>query len=225
LKTGPKAASVLQDMTKSDLSKLYFGQSAFLTVNDQTMHVTRSGYTGEDGFEIAIPSTSAIPFTEQLLSNDQVNLAGLAARDSLRVEAGLCLYGHDIDERTTPVQAGLSWLIGKDRRYPDAFIGSSKILQQLEKGGPGIERRRVGLTIQGAPAREGAKIFDADGQVELGVVTSGIPSPTLGQNIAMGYIKSGHHKKDTPVLIEVRKKLRSAMVTKMPFVPANYYRG
>ena len=133
------------------------------------MHVARSGYTGEDGFEISVPSSTSIAFTERLLSDQAVQLAGLAARDSLRIEAGLCLYGHDITEDTAPVEAALSWVVGKDRRKPNAFIGSEKVLKQLEKGN-GPLRRRVGFTIQGAPAREGAKVFDAEGKEEIGVL-------------------------------------------------------
>jgi len=151
-----------------------------------------------------------------------VKLAGLAARDSLRLEAGLCLYGHDLDEKTSPVEGALSWLIGKDRREPGAFIGSETVLRHLKEGPP---RRRVGFIVEGAPAREGAKIFDKDGNEEIGVVTSGIPSPTVGKNIAMGYVKNGHHKRGTDVQIEVRKKKRNAKVEKMPFAETRYYRG
>lgn len=125
---------------------------------------------GEDGFEIAVPASTSIAFAERLLSSE-AELAGLAARDSLRIEAGLCLYGHDITEDTTPVEAALSWVVAKDRRKRDAFIGSEKVLSQLEKGN-GPLRRRVGFTIQGAPAREGAKVFDADGQEEIGALQS-----------------------------------------------------
>ena len=152
--------------------------------------------------QISIPPESAIPLTEDLLKNSQVELAGLAARDSLRLEAGLCLYGHDLNETISPVEASLNWLIGKDRRQEGNFIGSETILEQLSRG---PTKRRVGLIVEEAPAREGSKIFDAEGKEEIGkalynyasllenhsksvvgVITSGIPSPTLGQNIAMG---------------------------------------
>lgn len=196
--------------------------------------------------QISVPAERSIPFCERLLDISDVALAGLAARDSLRIEAGLCLYGHDIDESTTPVQGALSWLISKDKRDPAGqFIGSEAVLEQLKKGGPGPGKRRVGLTVEkGAPAREGSPIFDASGEkeigaprlqsrnhareltvrVSLGVVTSGIPSPTLGSNIAMGYVTDGSHKKDTEVQVKVRNKMRKAVITKMPFVPAKYYR-
>ncbi|KAG9021530.1 Aminomethyltransferase, mitochondrial [Tulasnella sp. JGI-2019a] len=162
----------------------------------------------------------------ELLTNpaagSHAQLTGLGARDSLRLEAGMCLYGHDLSEDITPVEAGLSWVIAKSRRHPGAFIGSDTILQQL-KDGP--TKRRVGFIVEDAPAREGAKIFSADSQKEIGVITSGIPSPTLSQNIAMGYVYSGHHKKGTEVLVDVRKKLRKAIVQPMPFVPTKYWKG
>lgn len=136
----------------------------------------------------------------------------------------MCLYGHDLDETISPVEGALAWVIGKDRRDPETphpFPGHSRILSEL-KNGP--SRRRVGFEITGAPAREGSKIFDAEGKEEIGVITSGIPSPTLGTNIAMGYVKNGQHKKGTPVKVEVRKKLRDAVVKPMPFVPPKYYK-
>lgn len=149
-----------------------------------------------------------------------MELIGLGARDSLRLEAGMCLYGHDLDESISPIEGALAWLVSKDRRQPGGFKGSDRILRELKEG---PSRRRVGLEIKGSPAREGSKIFDAEGN-EIGVVTSGIPSPTLGTNIAMGYVKNGSHKKGTPVKVEVRKKMRDATVRPMPFVPAKYYK-
>jgi len=151
-----------------------------------------------------------------------VQLTGLGARDSLRLEAGMCLYGQDLDESTSPVEAGLSWVIGKDRQRDADFIGASAVLKHLEEGPP---RRRVGFIVEGAPARQGAKIFDATGESAIGSVTSGIPSPTLQANIAMGYVQTGHHKKRTEVQIEVRNKKRKAVVKPMPFVKPKYYRG
>jgi aminomethyltransferase len=141
----------------------------------------------------------------------------------------MCLYGHDLDDTTTPVEAGLSWIIPKERRGGDGggFHGAEVILKQLvpkTKGGLGVERRRVGLIVEGAPAREGAEIFSADGE-KIGKVTSGCPSPTLGKNIAMGYIKDGFHKSGTEVSVAVRGKPRKAAVTKMPFVPTKYWKG
>ncbi|KAF5316704.1 hypothetical protein D9619_006801 [Psilocybe cf. subviscida] len=217
---GPDAAAYLQKLTPFDLKQLTFGTSAFVPINGKDIHVARGGYTGEDGFEISIPPE----FTAEAagwLSQDPVMPVGLGARDSLRLEAGMCLYGNDLDETTTPVEAALSWVIGKDRKETGGFIGADAVLKQLKEG---PTRRRIGLVVEGAPARQGAKIFSPEKE-EIGVVTSGIPSPTLGKNIAMGYIKSGWHKKGTEVQVEVRKQLRNAVLTPMPFHKPNYYRG
>ncbi|KAH9479139.1 putative aminomethyltransferase, mitochondrial [Psilocybe cubensis] len=204
---GPEAASYLQSLTPFDLKQLTFGTSAFVPIEGFNLHVARGGYTGEDGFEISIPPSQTVEVATMLLK-PPVQLIGLGARDSLRLEAGMCLYGNDLDETTTPVEAGLSWVIGKDRKVDGGFIGADIIQKQLKEG---PTRRRVGLVVEGAPARR--------------VVTSGIPSPTLGKNIAMGYIQSGWHKKGTEVEVEVRKQRRKAILTPMPFVKPNYWRG
>jgi len=229
-------SSVLIEPEGTQLKELYFGQSQFIKVKllsgeaSSPLLVSRGGYTGEDGFEISIPPTEAVAVTETLLQNatkERLQLAGLGARDSLRLEAGMCLYGHDLDDTTTPVEAALSWVIGKDRRTSGGFHGAEIILSQLtpkSKGGSGVERRRIGLIVEGAPAREGADIVDEKGE-KIGNITSGCPSPTLGKNIAMGYIKDGFHKSGTNVDVLVRGKKRKAQVTKMPFVPSKYWRG
>ncbi|KAJ2757640.1 hypothetical protein IWQ57_007039 [Coemansia nantahalensis] len=192
----------------------------FVDIGGVRCHVARSGYTGEDGFELSIPSAKVAAITAELLENPAVRLAGLAARDSLRLEAGLCLYGSDIDATTTPVEAGLVWTIGKRRRREGGFIGADTILGQIaSKGGL---RRRVGLVVEGAPARAGAKVLAPDGE-EVGVVTSGIPAPSLGKNIAMAYVQKGVSKKDTPLKVQVRSRTFDATVAKMPFVPSNYH--
>ena len=161
--------------------------------------------------------------TETILANEEVQLAGLAARDSLRLEAGMCLYGHDLDESVSPVEGALAWTVGKDRRAAGDFLGAERVLHELKEGPP---RRRVGLLVSaGSPAREGTRVFAEDGQTEVGRVTSGIPSPTLGRNIAMALVKNGYHKKDTPLQVEVRHKMREAIVTRLPFVPNKFYRG
>lgn len=218
---GPEAAAHLQQFVDADLSKLFFGRSAYMQLKGMRVHVARGGYTGEDGFEISIEPTDTAKVAD-VLTSGPAEWAGLGARDSLRLEAGMCLYGHDLDESTGPVEAGLAWVVGKDRREKADFIGAAGVLQEL-KDGPA--RRRIGLVVDGAPAREGCLIYDAEGNEPLGNVTSGIPSPTLGKNIAMGYVKSGAHKKGTPLAVEVRKRMRPATVTPMPFVPAKYYRG
>ncbi|KAI0040064.1 glycine cleavage system T protein [Auriscalpium vulgare] len=218
---GPAAAQYLQALTSFDLRALTFGTSAFVPVEGFNLHVARGGYTGEDGFEISVPPAHTLEVA-QLLAKTPVQLAGLGARDSLRLEAGMCLYGNDLDETTTPVEAGLSWVIGKDRREAGGFIGAEHVLRHLKEGPP---RRRVGLIVEGAPARQGAKIVAPSTSEALGAVTSGIPSPTLSKNIAMGYVRSGFHKKGTELAVEVRGKLRPGVVTPMPFVKTRYWRG
>jgi aminomethyltransferase len=229
-------SSVLVEATETELKELYFGQSKFVKIKllsgeaSSSLLISRGGYTGEDGFEISIPPAEAVAVTEALLQSatkERLQLAGLGARDSLRLEAGMCLYGHDLDDTTTPVEASLSWVIGKDRRTNGGFHGSEIILGQLmpkSKGGSGVERRRIGLIVEGAPAREGADIVDEKGD-KIGNITSGCPSPTLGKNIAMGYIKDGFHKSGTQVEVVVRGKKRRAQITKMPFVPSKYWKG
>ncbi|KAI1345114.1 hypothetical protein F5Y15DRAFT_364885 [Xylariaceae sp. FL0016] len=241
---GPLAEDILNEVVlapeEAKLRELYFGQSRFVMLKvrgrelSSPVLVSRGGYTGEDGFEISIAPEDTVAVTEALLEvagPERLQLAGLGARDSLRLEAGMCLYGHDLDDTTTPVEGALSWIIGKDRRgdpqAADAFHGAETILAQLKpksKGGAGVGRRRVGFIIEGAPAREGAEILDTEGN-KLGVVTSGCPSPTLGKNIAMGYIQDGLHKSGTEVQVLVRGRERKAIVTKMPFVATKYWKG
>jgi aminomethyltransferase len=228
--------NILVEPGEVKIKEMYFGQSKFIKIKllgmdiSSPLLVSRGGYTGEDGFEISIPANEAVAVTEALLSSatpERLQFAGLGARDSLRLEAGMCLYGHDLDDTTTPVEAALSWVIGKDRRTSGGFHGSDVILSQLtpkSKGGSGVERRRVGLIVEGAPAREGADIVDEKGE-KIGNITSGCPSPTLGKNIAMAYIKDGYHKSGTNVEVVVRGKKRKAQVSKMPFVPSKYWKG
>jgi len=214
----------LQSLTSFDLRGLTFGKSAFVPLEGFNLHVARGGYTGEDGFEISIPPQHTTEVAA-LLSKTPVQLTGLGARDSLRLEAGMCLYGNDLDEDTTPIEAGLTWVIGKDRREAGErgnFIGAEAVRKHLKDGPP---RRRVGLVVEGAPARQGAKIFAPSGGDLIGTVTSGIPSPTLGKNIAMGYVQTGFHKKGTEVEVDVRNKHRTAVLTPMPFIKPNYWRG
>ncbi|GAA5821731.1 hypothetical protein JCM11251_000994 [Rhodosporidiobolus azoricus] len=232
---GPKAHVALQRLlpdSHSLQSSLTFGRSLHVPISNlsnSSVHIARGGYTGEDGFEISVPNSLASDLAGMLLDQEEVKLAGLAARDSLRLEAGMCLYGHDLDETVGVGEAGLAWVVGKDRRVEGSFIGSERTLKELKKGG--VQRRRVGLVVEkGAPAREGAPIFSPSSPSgpPVGRVTSGLPSPSLGQNISMGYISTsgeGLHKKGSQVLVEVRKKLRKAEVVGMPFVETGYYRG
>ncbi|ACB94383.1 glycine cleavage system aminomethyltransferase GcvT [Beijerinckia indica] len=184
--------------------------------------ISRSGYTGEDGFEIAVPAGAAEAFAETLLGDEEVWPIGLGARDSLRLEAGLCLYGHDIDPITTPIEAGLLWSISKRRREGGGFPGAARVQREIAEG---PARRRVGLKIEGKiPAREGAKIETLEGEV-IGLVTSGGFAPSLGAPIAMGYVASAHAANGTALQVIVRGKPLAATITSMPFVPNHYYRG
>lgn len=242
---GPLAEDILgaivADPKAANLSELYFGQCRYVTVKVAggrqvgDVLVSRGGYTGEDGFEISIAPADAVAVTEALLAAahpDRLRLAGLGARDSLRLEAGMCLYGHDLDDTTTPVEGALSWIVGRDRRGETvlgsgAFHGAATVLAQLKpksKGGSGVERRRVGFVVEkGAPAREGSEVLDAATGEAVGVVTSGCPSPTLDhRNIAMGYVRDGLHKAGTELAVLVRGRRRKAVVTKMPFVETKY---
>ncbi|KAJ2590329.1 hypothetical protein H4R99_007141 [Coemansia sp. RSA 1722] len=218
---GPSSQKALEQIAGVDLSQMPFMTGKFIDIKGIPCHVARSGYTGEDGFELSIPTGEIVGITEALLANPEVKLAGLAARDSLRLEAGLCLYGSDIDSTTTPLEANLVWTIGKRRRAEGGFIGSDIILSQIaQKGG---ERRRVGLVIEGAPARAHSKVLSVDGE-EIGEITSGVPAPSLGKNIAMAYVRKGFNKKDTEVKVKVRNRVQNAKVVKMPFTPANYHK-
>jgi aminomethyltransferase len=237
---GPLSSEILQSVLattcKVDVNNWWFGSMKTITLalpSGESLPVvcSRGGYTGEDGFELSIHPAQTVEVTKLLLDTagpEKLRFAGLGARDSLRLEAGMCLYGHDLDDTTTPVEAALSWIIPQSRRTgPGAsFNGAEKIVPQLtpvSKGGAGVSRRRVGFIVEGSPAREGAEIVDADGN-SLGTITSGCPSPTLKKNIAMGYINDGKHKAGTEVFVIVRGKKRKAIVTKMPFVPNKYYK-
>uniref|UniRef100_A0A2K5IFX5 Aminomethyltransferase n=1 Tax=Colobus angolensis palliatus TaxID=336983 RepID=A0A2K5IFX5_COLAP len=217
---GPTAAQVLQASVADDLKKLPFMTSAVMEVFGVSgCRVTRCGYTGEDGVEISVPAAGAVHLATALLKNPEVRLAGLAARDSLRLEAGLCLYGNDIDEHTTPVEGSLSWTLGKRRRAAMDFPGAKVIVPQL-KGK--VQRRRVGLMCEGAPMRAHSPILNMEG-TKIGTVTSGCPSPSLKKNVAMGYVPCEYSRPGTMLLVEVRRKQQIAVVSKMPFVPTNYY--
>ncbi|KAJ3332939.1 hypothetical protein HDU76_012508 [Blyttiomyces sp. JEL0837] len=213
---GPKAASIIADISGKDLTDFKFMSGRCMDLKGIPVYISRCGYTGEDGFEISVPHSDAVRLCE-LMMERKAELAGLGARDSLRLEAGLCLYGHDLEENITPVEGGLTWTIGQRRRQEGGFLGAEKILSQIGKGAV-VPQRRVGFIVEGAPARENAEIFSTAGE-PIGKITSGCPSPMLKKNIAMGYIKSGFHKVGTDVQVKVRNKLQKASVVKMPFVP------
>ncbi|NXA56939.1 GCST protein, partial [Nothocercus julius] len=217
---GPSMARVLQAGLSNDLGQLSFMNSATMTVfGVPGCRVTRCGYTGEDGVEISVPAARAVELAERLLADPEVWLAGLAARDSLRLEAGLCLYGSDIDETTTPVEASLVWTLGRRRRTAMDFPGAAVIMAQIKEK---PKRRRVGLTSEGPPVRPHAAILGPEGR-PVGTVTSGCPSPSLRKNIAMGYVEAAYSRAGTALAVDVRKQQHPALVTKMPFVPTHYY--
>jgi aminomethyltransferase len=217
---GPQAAQALARLAPA-VASMKFMTGAFLTIDGAQCYVTRSGYTGGDGFEISTPADKADPIARRLLAQPEVKPIGLGARDSLRLEAGLCLYGHDIDTTTTPIEAGLLWSIGKDRRTQGGFPGAAIMQKQIAEGAP---RKRVGLLPEGkAIAREGAEIAIA-GTV-IGKVTSGGFAPTLGRAVAMGYVARSHSANGTKVDLVVRGKPVPAEIVAMPFVKHAYYRG
>ncbi len=217
---GPQAAAVMGRLYPPAAALPFMGVAGG-TVAGITALVSRSGYTGEDGFEISVPAADAEALAGRLLAETEVVPIGLGARDSLRLEAGLCLYGHDIDEVTTPVEAGLTWVIGKRRKMDWDFPGGIAIRDQLDHGAP---RLRVGLRPDGrAPAREGTEIVAPDG-TEAGVITSGGFSPSLNAPIAMGYVRRDLAADGSAVNLLVRGKLLPARVAPMPFVPHRYVR-
>ncbi|XP_073414996.1 aminomethyltransferase, mitochondrial isoform X4 [Dendrobates tinctorius] len=217
---GPSTADVLRAGLSDDLSQLTFMTGVTTTVfGIPGCRVTRCGYTGEDGVEISVPGHRAVELAERLLQSADVKLAGLAARDSLRLEAGLCLYGNDIDETTSPVEASLVWTIGKRRRAAMDFPGASIIVPQI-KGR--VTRKRVGLSSTGPPARQHTPILNLEGRI-IGAVTSGCPSPSLRVNVAMGYVEPEFAKPGTALHLEVRKKTVDGATCKMPFLPSKYY--
>ena len=221
---GPKAHIALQTITDYPLDTIKFGNMAVATVMGiPDVFISRGGYTGEDGFELSTPNPdSTVALATRLLDNESIKLSGLGARDILRLEAGLCLYGNDIDETTSPVEATLLWTVAKNRRTPGAFIGSERILQEIKDG---VSRKRVGLVVDGAPARGGSEIFSVEEpDKQIGIITSGAPSPTVGKNIAMGYIEFGKHKSGTEVIVKTRGRGRKGVVAKMPFIETKYFK-
>ena len=191
-------------------------------LGDFETFVSRSGYTGEDGYEISLPAAGANSFARQLLALPGVAPVGLGARDSLRLEAGLCLYGHELSEAVDPVEAAIAWSIPKRRRAEGGFPGASRILRALADG---PARLRVGLRPDGrAPARDGTEIVASDGAA-IGVVTSGGFGPSVGAPVAMGFVDRGHSAVGAPVGLVVRGNTNSARVVALPFHPHAYYRG
>jgi aminomethyltransferase len=222
---GPQAGAALARLNPST-AELVFMTGGTYTLAGAECHVTRSGYTGEDGFEISVPADQAVTLARALLDLPDVKPAGLGARDTLRLEAGMCLYGHDINDTTTPVEAGLTWAIQKVRRAGGAraggYPGATVIDGQLATGAP---TKRVGLVgLERVPVREGALVVDAHGR-QLGHVTSGTLAPTVNQPIAMAYLAANHALPNHEVYAEVRGKRQPMRVSTMPFAPHHYFRG
>jgi aminomethyltransferase len=218
---GPAAEAVLAGMAP-EVAALPFMMSADLSVAGIACHVSRSGYTGEDGFEISVPAADAPALWRRLVGHPEVKPVGLGARDSLRLEAGLCLYGHDIDPATSPVEAGLTWSIQKRRREEGGFPGADRVRRELAEG---PARVRVGLKPEGrAPAREGTSIVTPDGR-EVGTVTSGGFGPSVNGPVAMGYVAREAAAPGTELHLMVRAKPLPARVVPMPFAPHRYKRG
>lgn len=216
---GPKAEAVLTRYCPQ-AAALSFMASIPARFDGVDFHLARSGYTGEDGYELSVPTDHVLTVYDRLLSDPDVKPIGLGARDSLRLEAGLCLYGHDIDETTSPVEADLTWSIGKRRRTEGGFMGVGRIAEELKDGS---RRRRVGILPEGrAPAREGTAIM-ADGR-SIGRLTSGGFGPTLGRPIAMGYVEREFSAPGTRIDLMVRDKPLAAQVVSLPFVPHRYKR-
>jgi aminomethyltransferase len=223
---GPKAEAVLARFCP-DTATMRFMDAGPRRVSGIDCFVSRSGYTGEDGFEISVPAEQAEALAKALLASEDVLPIGLGARDSLRLEAGLCLYGHDIDTTTTPVEGALEWSIQKSRRHGSAraggFPGADVILSQLEKGAP---RRRVGLKPEGrAPVREGAPLFaDSASSEQIGAITSGGFGPSINAPVAMGYLPASHAASGGLVFAELRGQRLPLRIAPMPFVPNAYKR-
>lgn len=223
---GPKAEEALAKL-QPEVRKMKFMDNWPMTLLDSPAIISRSGYTGEDGYEISVPAEVAETLARRLLEDEHVEPVGLGARDSLRLEAGLCLYGHDITTRTTPVEASLGWAIGKARRLggerEGGFPGAQRVLQQMRDSAP--ERKRVGLVAEGkAPVREGAVLYAEGGDEPIGEVTSGNFAASVGAPIAMGYVRADLAEKGTTVEADVRGKRRSMTVSEMPFLRPGYQR-
>ncbi|TIX50737.1 glycine cleavage system aminomethyltransferase GcvT [Alteraurantiacibacter aquimixticola] len=218
---GPEAAAVLDDVLPGIDAQIGFMQSVRTEWQGAPLQVARSGYTGEDGFEISLPATMAEALADALVADERARPVGLGARDSLRLEAGLPLYGHDLTTRTDPVSAGLAFAISKRRRAEGGFPGHARIMRLLEEGPPAL---RVGLALEGRmPAREGSPVLNSD--TIVGQVTSGGFAPSLGHPIAMAYVDAALAAPGTALEVEVRGRRLPARVTPMPFVPHNYHRA
>jgi aminomethyltransferase len=217
---GPEAVDVMRTLVPAaaDLGFMTYGAFPY---EGEKLLISRSGYTGEDGFEILVPPKMVAEFWNRLLADERVKPIGLGARDSLRLEAGLPLYGHDLDKTISPVEADLGFALPKRRREEGGFPGFERVKGELQDG---PARKRVGLLIEGkAPARDGTEILDESGR-KVGIVTSGGFGPTVGGPIAMGYVETALSAPDTKLTLVVRGKNLAAKVVPLPFVPHRYFR-
>ena len=218
---GPNAATALNRVMRNVIDDMVFMESVVHDFGEWPLRITRSGYTGEDGFEISVPAEFAESLADRLCAEIEVRPIGLGARDSLRLEAGLPLYGHDITTETDPVSADLGFALTKRRREEGGWMGHEPVMKAFAEG---PAQKRVGLAIDGRmPAREGALVYSGDTQV--GRITSGGFSPTLERPIAMGYVETALAAEGTELEVEVRKKRLPATVASLPFVPHRYHRG
>ena len=214
---GPKSELILESVVNG-IEKLKFMNGDYFEFQGKKIYITRSGYTGEDGFEVSVPNVNAESFTK-FLSDKGAKPIGLGARDTLRLEAGLCLYGHELNQDINPVEANLKWAISKRRREEGGFKGWEKIKNDLQNG---VSKVRVGIRPSGRIiAREGAKIFSSSGE-EIGVITSGTFGPSVNSPVAMGYIKSKFSEINNKILLEVRGKKHYGIVSKLPFYKKSY---
>lgn len=216
---GPEAGAVMASVLPRAVDLDFMRYGVFEWGKDRVF-VSRAGYTGEDGFEILVSAHEAVALWDELLADTRVKPVGLGARDTLRLEAGLPLYGHELDETISPVEAGLGFAVSRRRREAADFPGAGRILAEREGK---LSRRRVGLIVEGAPARDGAEILDADGH-SIGIVTSGGFAPTLGKAIALGFVPPGFAAPGTSVQVAVRNRAQPARVVETPFVPHRYFR-
>ena len=223
---GPQAQRLLDQILGTNLSDMDFMTSRLMAYQNEQIRVSRCGYTGEDGFEVSIPESLSRVFAEIVTSTkDQkgeqlAHWVGLGARDTLRLEAGLCLYGHELSEDISPIEAVLGWTISKRRKEQGGFLGYETVKKHLEQG---VKKKRAGFVVDGPPARDGVEIHSKDGQV-VGKVTSGAPSPSLKKSIGQAYINVPHNKLETELQVMVRGKAYPLHVKKMPLVPNRYYK-
>ena len=223
---GPKAQTLVDSVLGTNLSDMDFMTSKEMKYKGETIRVSRCGYTGEDGFEISVPEKLALPFAQALDTGKGPNGAvlakwiGLGARDTLRLEAGLCLYGHELNEDISPIDAVLGWTISKRRKEQGGFLGYDRVKREIEQG---VKQKRSGFIVEGPPARDGTEITTKDGKV-VGKITSGAPSPSLKKSIGQAYIDVPHNKLETELQVTLRGKAYPLIVKKMPLVPNRYYK-